>query len=164
MAIKSYLKKLKFRKKHAENITCEKENSRIQELEQKLEQMCKIAQQAEAMYQEEQQAHLSLIQNLISVSDKLLSQKKWMEEQAPEEKNAYKVVNGQLREIARCLKDTGVEMIDDMGVFDSQYQTVVDTRFAQTPEQIDKIAETFRPGYRFQNELLRPQEVILFTK
>lgn len=164
MALKNFLEKLKYGKKHTNRFTCEEENSRTLELEQELERMRQKIRQMEEKYQEEQKAHLLLIQNLISVSDKLLSQKKWMEDQAPEDKNTGKVINGQLREISGCLKDAGVEILDAKGVFDSRYQTVVDTRLAQTPEQIDTIAETFRPGYRFGDELLRPQEVILFIK
>ena len=116
--------------------------------------------QREARYREEQ---VSVIQDLISLRDKLLLRKSWLEEQCPEEQNARKLADSQLRETARCLAGLGVEILEAGGSFDSRYQTVVETRPAETEEQADQIAETFRPGYRFRDEILRPQEVILFA-
>lgn len=149
--------------------------ARIVELEQELEQERTQAQEAEEKLlrelQEEKERgeqyrkeRLSAIQDLIALRDKLLLRKSWLEDQASEEENAKKVVDSQLRETARCLTNQGVDILDSGGVFDNQYQTVVETRPAEHAEQDGQIAETFRPGYRFQGEILRSQEVILFTK
>lgn len=106
---------------------------------------------------------LSVIRDLIALRDKLLMRQSWLEEEAPKEENARKLAASQLRETARCLTNLGVEILETGGAFDSRYQTVVETRPVEAPDQIDQIAETFRPGYRFRGEILRPQEVILFA-
>ena len=106
---------------------------------------------------------LNCIRDLIALRDKLLMRQSWLEEEAPEEENARKLAASQLRETARCLTNLGVEILEAGGAFDSGCQTVVEPRPAGTPDQMDRIAETFRPGYRFRGEILRPQEVILFA-
>lgn len=77
---------------------------------------------------------------------------------------AAKLVNGQLQETAKVLREMGVSILEDGGAFDSRCHTVVDTKPAPAPEQVDQIAETFRPGYAYRDETLRPQEVILYVK
>lgn len=106
---------------------------------------------------------LSLIQDMIALRDKLLLRRNWLEDQAHGEENARKLVDSQLRETARCLTNMGVEILDAGGSFDNSFQAVVETCPAEMPEQEDQIAETFRPGYRFRDEILRPQEVIVYT-
>ena len=149
--------------------------ARIAELEQELNQERTQAHKAEETLSQELQAEkerveqcrkeqLSAIQGLIALRDKLLLRKSWLEEQAPDEKNAQKVVDSQLRETARCLTNMGVEILEEGGAFDNRSQTAVETRPAKTPDQADQIAETFRPGYRFREEILRPQEVVLFVE
>ncbi len=129
------------------------ERREIQELRQKLDEEC----------QEEQQALMRLIRGVITVRDKLLIQKNWIVEQAPEEKNAYKIVDGQLRETARCLQNVGVELLEEAGSFDSRLHTVVETCPAEDAARADQVAETVRPGYRYCGEVIRPQEVVLYV-
>lgn len=138
----------------------EQERTQAQEAKEKLTQELQAEKERVEQYRKEQ---LSAIQDLIALRDKLLLRKSWLEDQAPEEKNAQKVVDSQLRETARCLTNMGVEILETGGNFDNRFQTAVETRPAETAEQDGQIAETFRPGYRFQKEVLRPQEVILFT-
>lgn len=138
----------------------EEERARAQETEKKLTRELQEEMKRDGRYRKEL---LSVIQDLIALRDKLLLRKSWLEDQAPEEKNAQKVVDSQLRETARCLTNMGVEILETGGDFDNRFQTAVETRPAETAEQDGQIAETFRPGYRFQKEVLRPQEVILFT-
>lgn len=148
---------------------------RIVELEQALEQERVRAQEAEEKLMRELEEEkecvghyrkelLSIIRDLIALRDKLVLRKSILEDQAPDEKNAQKVVITQLRDTARCLTNLGVEILDAAGAFDNRYQTVVETRPAENAELAGQIAETFRPGYRFQDEILRPQEVILFVE
>lgn len=148
----------------------EGKNSYIQGLEQKLEQKNhpepveeKRIVQKEADNRPENGKY-EMIQDIIAMRDRLLLQKSWAKDVGTGEENAVKVIDGQLKETAKCLKKAGVEILESGDVFDSQYQTVVETRTAEMPEQVDRIAETFRPGYRLQDEILRPQEVILFVK
>jgi len=139
----------------------EQERVRAQEVEEKLTRELREEKACVGRYRKEK---LSAIQDLIALRDKLLLRKSWLEDQAPEEKNAQKVVLSQLRETARCLTNLGVEILDAAGAFDNRYQTVVETCPTENAELAGQIAETFRPGYRFQDEILRPQEVILFVE
>ncbi len=138
----------------------EQERGRAQEAEEKLTRELQEEKDRAGRCRQEL---LSIIRDLIALRDKLLLRKSWLEDQAPEEKNAQKVVISQLRETARCLTNLGVEILDAAGAFDNRYQTVVETRPAENAELAGQIAETFRPGYRFRDEILRPQEVILFA-
>lgn len=140
--------------------TLEQERSHAQEAEKKLRLALQEEQERNEQFCKEQ---LSMIKDLISLRDKLLLRKSWLEDQAPDEANAQKLVISQLRETARFLTQQGVEILEEEGIFDSQYQTVVETRPAENSEQVGLIAETFRPGYRFRGDILRPQEVVLFA-
>lgn len=135
----------------------EQESGRMQELEQSLSQEKERGEQ----YKKER---LAYIKSLIELRDKLMLRKSWLEDQVPEEVNAKKVVDSQMRELARCLNHLGVEILEADGEFDSRIQTVVETSVTESEELVGKIAETFRPGYRFQDEVLRSQEVVIYTK
>ena len=138
----------------------EQERAGLRKAEETLSQERRQGAEREDQYRRER---LSAIQDLIALRDKLLLRRNWLEEEAPQEENAHKLAESQLRETARCLSNLGVEILEAGGAFDGSYQTVVETRPAEAPDQADQIAERFRPGYRFQGEILRPQEVILFT-
>jgi len=162
--------------------TNQQNEERISELEQALKQAQKDLEQKQVQAQEAQEKltrelqeekervesyceeQLSVVKNLIALRDKLLIRKSFLEDQAPEEKNAQKLVISQLRETGRCLTNMGVEILEEAGAFDERYQTVVDTCPAASEELAGQISETLRPGYRFQDEVLRPQEVILFVE
>jgi len=107
---------------------------------------------------------LEMVQDIIAMRDNLLMRRNWIRDFAPEEEAAAKLVEGQLRETAKILEHSGVEILDQTGTFDYRLHTAVETRPAPSLEQDGQIAETFRPGYRFRSEMLRPQEVILYAK
>lgn len=125
-----------------------------------LEQSLSEEKELNAQYQKER---LASIQDLILIRDKLMLRKDWLENQASEDVNAKKVVGSQLRDLAHCLNNRGVEILEADGDFDNRCQTVMETCVTDSKELLGKIAETIRPGYRFQDEILRPQEVVLYT-
>lgn len=104
-----------------------------------------------------------LIQAVIGMRDHLLMRRDWLQDQDPDNVNAAKLIDGQLRETRKLLEGAGVEILDQGGRFDCNFQMVVDTRPAPTPEQVDEIADIFRPGYRFGGEVIRAQEVIVYV-
>ena len=107
---------------------------------------------------------LAVVQDIIAMRDNLMLRKNWIQNFAPDEKTAAQLVDGQLQETAKLLERAGVEIMDRIGSFDCRLHAAVETRPALYPEQDGQIAETFRPGYRFRGEVLRPQEVILYIK
>jgi len=147
----------------------EQERARSRELEEKLAARETEGKQSRAPQTGEpdsgppDQQVTDFIRDVIAMRDNLLTRKVWLEEQAPEEETARKLIQSQLMETARCLTSHGVEILEEGGAFDSWYQTVADTRPTGDASLEGRIADTFRPGYRFQGKVLRPQEVILFT-
>lgn len=139
----------------------------LQQKEQELEQLSrklKAVNRAPSVSHAPDDGQLELIRGLIAMRDNLLMRRNWIRDFASGEEAAAKLVEGQLQETATLLERAGVEIMDQTGIFDSRVHTVVETRPAPAPEQAEKIAETFRPGYRFRGEVLRSQEVILYVK
>ena len=110
-----------------------------------------------------QKEQLKTIKGMIDIRDNLFMRATWIEMNAPEEVSAAKVVDSQLKETARFMESMGVEIIESTGKFDNTIHTIVDTEKAPSKDKIDYISQTIRSGYRFQGEMLRFQEVILFV-
>lgn len=109
------------------------------------------------------QANVGWIQNIITMRDNLLMRRDWIAENEPENINARKLVESQLRETGALLTKAGVEILEDDGLFDSSRHTVIDTKFVDDPLLHNQIAEVFRPGYTYKDNVLRGQEVILYV-
>lgn len=143
-------------------------SQRLEELDQELNQSVQLAgllkDENEKLQNQMYQNQRMAVQAIITLRDNLLMKKEWLDSSMPEEVTAAKLINGQLQETAKMLEDMGVEIMQDTGPFDSHCHTAVQTRPAEKAEQVDQIAETFRPGYRFRNETLRAQEVIVYVK
>ena len=104
------------------------------------------------------------VQSIITLRDNLLMKQAWLETAGDSPEAAARLIAGQLQETAALLREMGAEILQDTGAFDSRYHTAVQTRPTEDPDRIGQIAETFRPGYRFRGEVLRPQEVIVYTE
>jgi molecular chaperone GrpE (heat shock protein) len=65
--------------------------------------------------------------------------------------------------LGKVLEKEGVTPFEDVGSFDCERQQVVDTRPTDDPEQDNLVCATVRPGYRFREQLVRPQEVVVYT-
>lgn len=133
-------------------------------LEQAKERQAQLEKENDKLRRQIQREQEKAIWEIITLRDNLLMKKEWLESSSPENATAAKLINGQLQETAKILENMGVEILQDSGMFDSSCHTAVQSRPAPDPEQVDRIAETFRPGYRFRNETLRPQEVIVYVK
>ena len=142
------------------------ENERI--LERQEEELLQLRQQLQTLQPAPQVStdagQLAMVQDIIAMRDNLMLRKNWIRNFAPDEKTAAQMVDGQLQETAKLLERAGVEIMEQTGAFDCRLHAAVETRPALNPEQDGQIAETFRPGYRFRGEVLRPQEVILYIK
>lgn len=111
-----------------------------------------------------QQERKQIVNRIIMLRDNLQMKKDWLNSTEPGNLAAAKFIDGQLDETAGLLKDLGVEILQDTGAFDSRCHTAVSTKPTDDLNLDGQIAETFRPGYRFQETTLRPQEVIVYTK
>ncbi len=107
--------------------------------------------------------HLAWIREIISLRDSILIRRSWIEENASENADAKRLVDTQLKDTRRLLEKMGVEIIDGSGRFDYRTHTAVGTVTTDSESLADCIAETVRPGYRYDGEMIRAQEVIVYT-
>lgn len=73
-----------------------------------------------------------------------------------------KMLTSLYEELGRILKINGIESLEESGVFNSQYHTVIDTKATNQIQLNNTIAETYRPGYKIKNKIIRAQEVVIY--
>lgn len=73
------------------------------------------------------------------------------------------IFNSLCKESLKLLEHMGMTEMPQFGSFDATRHIVVETRPASDSALHDTIAEVFRPGYYFQDEVFRPQEVIIYS-
>jgi molecular chaperone GrpE (heat shock protein) len=66
--------------------------------------------------------------------------------------------------IRKVLEKEGVTSLEENDKFDYERQQIVSTKVTDDPQKNDIVAETVRPGYIFNGSIIRPQEVIIYTK
>ncbi len=66
------------------------------------------------------------------------------------------------KENLKLLEHMGITEMPQIGSFDTARHIVVETRATHDSALHDTIAEVFRPGYFLQDEVFRPQEVIIY--
>lgn len=69
-----------------------------------------------------------------------------------------------LDRITGALADTGVTSIREEGVVDPTRHAVLGVRPTADLDLVDRIAETVRPGYSWNDRILRPQQVIAYVE
>jgi len=67
------------------------------------------------------------------------------------------------KKLGQVLAKENVIEIEDIGIFNYERQRVVSTKLTDTREKDNCVYETVRPGYLFHGELIRPQEVVVYT-
>jgi molecular chaperone GrpE (heat shock protein) len=67
------------------------------------------------------------------------------------------------RQLTAVLAREGVTPLLATGPCDYERQRVVGTQPAEDPAQVDHVYSTVRPGYIFHEQLIRPQEVIIYV-
>lgn len=106
-----------------------------------------------------------MIGNVIALRDGQLMKRDYLRSQGMEEGSAaLRIVEATLKEIGNLLKKSGVEILEDQGAFSSQRQTIVDVKETEEESLDGQIAEIVRPGYVYQGEQLRGQEVIVYKR
>lgn len=80
-----------------------------------------------------------------------------------DQRPAGQVLDDLYRRLGIVLESAGLTLLEAEEQFDDQTQLVVDTRMTLDPRQHHTVATTVRPGYRRDDHLIRPQEVIVYT-
>lgn len=66
--------------------------------------------------------------------------------------------------LAEILDKEGVTSLEETGsLFDYERQQIVSIEVTDDPNKSDRVCSTVRPGYLFQDRIIRPQEVILYS-
>jgi|GEM_PF-1552807 len=76
---------------------------------------------------------------------------------------AADALEGVYKKLAQVLKREGVTPLEENTAFDEERQQIMDTRPTRDPAQDNVVCDTVRPGYVFNGDVIRPQEVIIFT-
>ena len=97
------------------------------------------------------------IKELIKLRDWVLLAKKNKTEGSPE------VLSAIYQKLGQILEQEGVTVIEETGSFNYERQQVIATQVTNDPAQDDCICDTVRPGYLFQDKLIRPQEAIVYS-
>ncbi|MBD1944369.1 nucleotide exchange factor GrpE [Coleofasciculus sp. FACHB-712] len=67
------------------------------------------------------------------------------------------------KQLGQVLAKGDVIALEETNVFNYERQQVVSTQVTDSPEKDNWVCGTVRPGYLFHGELVRPQEVIVYT-
>lgn len=99
-----------------------------------------------------------IVNDLIEVADRLA-----VLDSAPDEAGTVPArwLEGR---VAAMLARHEVSVIRDEGPVDPSRHEVVDVRPAPADGDVERIAETVRPGYSWRGRILRPQQVVAFVK
>jgi molecular chaperone GrpE (heat shock protein) len=99
----------------------------------------------------------SCARGLITVRDSVLQAKVSNQSLDPS------MLEGLYLKLGEILKDERITEIDESGRFDYDRQKILQVRTTDDPEQDEHVYSTVRPGYMIEGELLRPQEVIVYS-
>ena len=76
---------------------------------------------------------------------------------------AHKVLESLYRKLGQMLEKEGLTPLEMAGAFNYEQQQVVETQGTDDPNLDEMVSSTVRPGYLFNQKLIRPQEVIVYT-
>lgn len=106
----------------------------------------------------EKQQELSATANdLMKLSDWVLLAKAGKTSVQPE------VLEEIYRQITIALAKEGITLLNVDGLFDYERQKIVATQPTDNPALDDQICKTIRPGFLFNKQLIRPQEVVVYV-
>lgn len=105
--------------------------------------------------------NIDTIKSIITFRDSVIMRQGLAESQ--EESSLKSLLNSLIKETANLLEQNHVEILDGKGSFDNSIHIVVEVKQTDDKDLHDKVAQVFRPGYIFEEEMIRPQEVILYS-
>ncbi len=127
-----------------------------------LSQRLKTAEDALALQEKKnKQRNLDQIKLLIAFRDSILMKEDLAKDQGQPTITA--IFSALSKETANLLEKCGVTVLDKKGHYDGSMHYVTETRPTDDGMLQDEIAEVFRPGYILGDEMVRPEEVILYT-
>ena len=76
---------------------------------------------------------------------------------------AHRILESLYRKLGQMLEKEGLTPLEMTGAFNYEQQQVVETQGTNDPSLDEIVSSTVRPGYLFNQKLVRPQEVIVYT-
>ncbi|MBR1482756.1 MAG: nucleotide exchange factor GrpE [Ruminococcus sp.] len=141
-------------KLESENETLRKQNSELK----------KRLRAAEEQTNTKDDSAMSFVSEMISLRDSLYSRLEWAQSTLPADDNSVKLLRSQLIESASAMQNLGIDVLEDTDTFDCTYCTIIETVPTDDPNLVDTIAKIFRPGYRYNGEVVRSKEVVMYIK
>ena len=154
----------KWEKKLAEEQALKSELAKARDGQRQAEAKARQAEKTESELVELKNKQLALLRELIELRDNLYARREWVKLEDADNSNALKLVEGELRQTKRLMEQVGVTVMEDNGEFDSTRHTVVERIPTDDESLVNQIASVFRPGYLFDGEVLRGQEVVVYVK
>ena len=76
---------------------------------------------------------------------------------------SYELLDVLYQQLAQLLEKEGVTPLEDNGKFNYEYQQIMSTKVTHEEKDNDIVCETVRPGYLFNDGVVRQQEVIIYV-
>jgi molecular chaperone GrpE (heat shock protein) len=146
------------------NAMLEKKNEENRLLSDQLKEVRSDYESSGVLVKESEDRIVTFINSFISFRDSIILKEGLCSDKEDEtSKQLLKLLNMLFKETAVMAEKNKLLVLDQKGAYDSDKQIVTDVRPTKERELHDTVAETFRPGYRYQDKLIRPQEVILYS-
>jgi molecular chaperone GrpE (heat shock protein) len=158
-ALKKQLKEAEHQLEKLQNLEAQNIglNTKIDELQTAFEKCTKDLRSSENRAKD-------ITESLVSFRDSIILKEGLCAENKEESSvQLHKLLTVLLKETAGIFEKNDIEILDQKGTYDSSIQIVTDVKPTKDKELQDTVAETFRPGYRYGDVLIRPQEVILYS-
>ena len=100
---------------------------------------------------------------LSTIARELIKLRDWIllaQQNQPEEET--EVLSAIDCELKKNLQQEGVISIEETGLFDCERQKIIATKITNDAEKSDRVCNTVRSGYLFNDRLIRPQEAIVY--
>lgn len=105
--------------------------------------------------------NMDIVMSIIAFRDSIIMREGLAEGQS--ENKLKSLLTSLLKETANILNNSHVSILDEKGKFDSSKHIVIDVQQTEDKELHDMVAQVFRPGYKVEDEMIRPEEVILYA-
>jgi len=147
------------RNQSGQNLEIVKAQEKMKQLELENQKMTNYMREIEKV----QQDKLTMIRELIEMRNGMQMQLYYyMNKNSSKEQKAKEFISSYVVKLKQILEETGVEVIEDEGIYDSSCQTIWESIQTRNEVLHNHIAATIRSGYRYEGKILQIQEVVIY--
>jgi molecular chaperone GrpE (heat shock protein) len=133
----------------------------LEEQKKKLDEFGNEKEKYESRIKEIKKKMIENIMKYINFRDNIIMREDYAKTSG--NKDTISVINSILKESAKVLEKCGVEILEGDGKFDNKIHKATGIVKTEDKTLHDMISKTFRPGYSYDGEILRVQEVVLYS-